>query len=163
MKILTLVTLLFCSAATTALSEGDTAPSFSLPILGEQQIVSLSELRGKIVYLDFWASWCGPCRISLPQMVVLQEELGSDQFEVIAINLDEDQEQGSRFLKRYPVNYTVLTDPEGKVAEIYQLPGMPSSFVIDQAGIISLAHTGFRRGDMSIIRNHIEVLLDQDD
>lgn len=96
-------------------------------------------------------------------MVVLQEELGSDQFEVIAINLDEDQEKGTRFLKRFPVNYTVLTDPEGLVAKTYQLPGMPSSFVIDRAGIISLAHTGFRRGDMTIIRKHIKVLLDQDD
>ena len=91
MKALLIVLLFFWSATTTALSEGDIAPSFSLPVLGELQTVSLSDLRGKVVYLDFWASWCGPCRISLPQMVELQAELGSDQFEVIAINLDEDQ------------------------------------------------------------------------
>lgn len=163
MKILTLASLLFWSVTATALSEGEAAPSFSLPILGKLQKVSLSELRGKIVYLDFWASWCGPCRISLPQIVVLQEELGSDQFEVIAVNLDEDQEKGSRFLKRFPVNYTVLSDPTGQVAEVYQLPGMPSSFVIDRAGIITLTHTGFKQGDMTIIRNHIKWLLVQDD
>ncbi len=163
MKILLIVVLFLWSATATALSEGDIAPSFSLPILGESKLVQLDEFQGKVVYLDFWASWCAPCRISLPQITALQAELGSDQFEVVAINLDEDQDKAIRFLKRFPVNYTVLTDPEGQVAEAYQLPGMPSSFIISRMGKISLTHTGFRQGDMTIIRNHIKGLLDQDD
>ena len=163
MKTLLIAVLVLCSATATALSEGDTAPSFSLPILGESQLVQLEDFQGKVIYLDFWASWCGPCRISLPQIAALQAELGSDQFEVIAINLDEDQDKGTRFLKRFPVNYTVLTDPKGQVAEAYQLPGMPSSFIINRMGKISLTHAGFRQGDMTMIRNHIKGLLDQDD
>ena len=162
MKILLIAVFFLYSATATALSEGDIAPSFSLPILGESQLIQLDEFQGKVVYLDFWASWCAPCRISLPQITALQAELGSDQFEVIAINLDEDPEKAIRFLKRFPVNYTVLTDPEGQVAEAYQLPGMPSSFIISRMGKISLAHTGFRQGDMTIIRDHIKGLLDQD-
>ena len=163
MKILITAILYFWSTSLAALSEGDVAPAFDLPVLGEAEMVSLAEHHGKVVYLDFWASWCGPCRISLPQISKLQEELGSSQFQVIAINLDKNQDRGIRFLRRFPVNYTVLSDPAGKVAKIYQLPGMPSSFIINQAGSISLTHTGFRQGDMTIIHDHIKKLLAQNE
>lgn len=163
MKSLLLAVLCSWCMTAVALSEGDLAPPFSLPILGGVQQVELAEFEGKVVYLDFWASWCGPCRISLPQIVALQAELGSDQFAVLAINLDEDEQEATRFLRRFPVNYKVLSDPDGQVAKTYQLPGMPSSFVIDRAGKISLAHIGFKQGDMTMIRNHILGLISWDD
>lgn len=163
MKSLLLTVLCSWCTAAIALSEGDVAPPFSLPILGELRQLDLTELDGKVVYLDFWASWCGPCRISLPQIVALQAELGSDRFAVLAINLDEDEQNAIRFLRRFPVNYTVLSDPKGQVAETYELPGMPSSFVINQSGKISLTHIGFKQGDMRMIRHHIKGLISQDD
>ena len=159
MKSLLLTALCSWCIAATALSEGDLAPPFALPMLGESQLIDLADFNGKVIYLDFWASWCGPCRISLPQIVKLQAELGSDEFEVLAINLDEDEQNAIGFLRRFPVNYTVLSDPHGQVAKTYELPGMPSSFVISRAGKISLTHIGFRRGDMSLIRDHIEGLI----
>ena len=159
MKSLLLTVLCSWCMAATALYEGDLAPPFALPTLGESQLIDLADFNGKVIYLDFWASWCGPCRISLPQIVKLQAELGSDEFEVLAINLDEDEQNALRFLRRFPVNYTVLSDPHGQVAKTYELPGMPSSFVISRAGKISLTHIGFRRGDMSLIRDHIEGLI----
>jgi len=162
-KTLKLLIFFFWSSTSLALSQGDEAPAFSLPLLGDSVSVELNKLRGKVIYLDFWASWCGPCRISLPQIDELQRSLGSDKFEVLAINLDEKPDNAIRFLKRFPVSYTVLSDPTGKVAEAYQLPGMPSSFIIDQSGRISMSHTGFKKGDIKQIRNHIEKLLDNND
>lgn len=152
--------ILFWPILTQALDEGTVAPAFSLPQLSNPEIrISSADLAGKVVYLDFWASWCGPCRISVPEINELQASLGSDHFEVIAINLDENPEAAKKFLKRFPVVYSVLTDPEGNVAEAYQLPGMPTSYVIDRNGNISLTHVGFKPGDMTTIRAHIESLL----
>ena len=138
---------------------GETAPDFMLPVLGGESTRSLSDSRGKVRYLDFWASWCPPCRISVPEIVALQEALGSDRFTVIAINVDERLDDAVRFLKRYPVNYENLSDSQGTTAQAYALRGMPASFVIDPEGRVTLVHTGFKPGDMKAIRTHIVKLL----
>ncbi len=124
------------------------------------KIFRFNQFKGKVIYLDFWASWCGPCRVSLPEIVKIQEALASEKFTVIAINVDKDPEKGIKFLQRYPVNYPVLSDAAGEVAKAFELPGMPSSFVIDH-GKISLVHKGYRSGDMMMIRAHIEDLLNE--
>jgi len=143
-----------------AIGEGDTAPPFRLPELGSGATVhTLLEYEGKVIYLDFWAAWCDPCRISIPEIVKLQAELGSQHFVVLAINLDTEIDEADQFLVRFPVNYTVLSDPEGRIAELYQLPGMPTSFVIDKSGKIALRHVGYRLGDIDTIKNIIEELL----
>ena len=142
-----------------AVDEGDPAPDFSLPVLGEGSTRSLSDSHGKVRYLDFWASWCPPCRVSIPEIVTLQEELGGSRFEVIGINVDERLDDAMRFLGRYPVNYENLSDPQGETAEAYALLGMPTSFVIDPEGRVTLVHVGFRPGDMKAIRAHILELL----
>ena len=151
---------LLASGPAQAVSEGEIAPGFSLPTLGDGPERSLAESHGKVRYLDFWASWCAPCRVSIPAMVDLQTELGGKDFEVLAINVDKQPEDALRFLGRYPVNYVNLSDPQGVVAAAYALPGMPTSFVIDRDGRITLMHAGFRRGDMEAIRGHILKLLD---
>ena len=143
-----------------AVSEGETAPEFSLPTLGGGPTRSLADSHGKVRYLDFWASWCAPCRVSIPAMVDLQAELGGEDFEILAVNVDKRPEDALRFLERYPVNYANLSDPVGAVAATYALPGMPTSFVVDRDGRITLMHAGFRRGDMEAIRAHILKLLD---
>ena len=150
--------LLFAPAA-AGVTEGDVAPDFLLPVLGEGSPKSLSASHGKVRYLDFWASWCPPCRVSIPDIVALQEELGGTRFEVIAINVDERIDDAMKFLKRYPVNYDVLSDPKGTAASAYALPGMPTSFVLDPEGRVTLVHVGYKRGDMTAIRAHIVELL----
>ena len=152
--------LLFAHTA-FAVSEGELAPHFSLPVLGGDSMRSLSESHGKVRYIDFWASWCAPCRVSIPQIVALQEELGGNLFEVIAINVDEQVDDAVDFLKYYPVNYENLSDPTGTIAEAYALRGMPMSFVINPEGRVTLVHKGFKRGDMQAIRVHIVELLHQ--
>lgn len=151
---------LLAAGPAPAVSEGEIAPEFSLPTLGGGPARSLAESHGKVRYLDFWASWCAPCRVSIPAMVDLQAELGGEDFEILAINVDKRPEDALRFLERYPINYVNLSDPQGAVAAAYALPGMPTSFVVDRDGHITLMHAGFRRGDMEAIRAHILELLD---
>ena len=114
-----------------------------------------------MVLVDFWASWCGPCRQSLPLLNELRDELGSEYFEVIAINLDQNPEDGKRFLQKYPVNYPVLTDTTGSTPQKYQLSGMPTSYLIDQNGEIQGVHEGFRSSDIDKIRKAVQILMKQ--
>ena len=150
-------------AATSAfgITEGDAAPDFTLPVLGDGTARSLSDSHGKVRYLDFWASWCAPCRVSIPRIIALQEELGGESFEVIAINVDERADDALDFVERYAMNYVNLSDPNGDTAEAYALEAMPMSYVIDPHGRVTLAHAGFRRGDMESIRAHILEQLDR--
>ena len=139
--------------------EGELAPDFVLPVLGGETTKSLSASHGKVRYLDFWASWCPPCRVSIPEIVALQRELGGSGFEVIGINVDERIDDALKFLERHPMNYDVVSDPRGATAAAYDLRGMPTSFVLDPEGRVTLVHVGFRRGDMKAIRAHIVALL----
>ena len=158
MRSIVMLIMLLASALSHAAAEGDTAPLFTLPSLDKSGTYSLTS--GKVIYLDFWASWCAPCRVSFPEIIALQNDLGSDRFEVIAVTVDENPTAAVKFLRRYNVPYRILTDPDGMVAGQYALPGMPTSFVIDQTGSISLRQTGFKPGDMTSIRQRIQKLLE---
>ena len=160
-KSIVLTLNMLVATAAIAVTEGDMAPDFALPVLGNDSAVSLSDSNGKVRYIDFWASWCAPCRVSIPQIVALQEELGGETFEVIAINVDERVDDALDFVERYAVNYVNLSDPQGVTAETYALQAMPMSYVVGPAGRITLAHAGFRRGDMEAIRAHILEQLDR--
>ena len=100
-----------------ATQPGEPAPVLVLPLLNENKDISLSDFEGKIVYVDFWASWCAPCRQSLPLYEALHHRLPSDRFQILAVNLDEDSRDAKRFLDRHPVSYPVLTAP-ARTAEI---------------------------------------------
>lgn len=144
-----------------AISAGDVAPNFSLPSLANGKLQSLKQYRGKVVYLDFWASWCGPCRQSLPMLNDLYSELKRKGFEVVAVNLDENTADAKAFLNEFPVQYPVLLDPKGSVPSKYELPGMPTSYIIDKQGNIEQVHIGFKPKDMPEIRAHVIKLLKQ--
>lgn len=105
--------------------------------------ISTTELKGKVVYLDFWASWCKPCKKSFPFMNELQQKYSADTFKVVAINMDEFADDAKQFLADIPADFDVYTDPENKLAESLQLPGLPVAFVIDKNGIIKGRHIGF--------------------
>ena len=160
-KSLILALAVLIAEAAGAVEEGDTAPEFKLPVLAENAVMSLSDTHGKVRYIDFWASWCAPCRVAIPQIVALQEELGGEAFEVIGINIDERVEDALDFAAHYSMNYVNLSDPEGAVAERYDLLAVPMSYVVDAEGRVTLVHAGFRRGDMEPIRAHILELLDR--
>jgi peroxiredoxin len=139
---------------------GAPAPAFDLPVFGQNhRHMSLAQQRGKVVLLDFWASWCGPCRQSFPLYEKLRSEMPTRDFTLLAINLDEMIDGPTAFLEEHPVHYTSLADPNGEVAKAYGLIGMPSSFVIDRDGIVRARHTGFKPQDVEALRKEIRELL----
>jgi cytochrome c biogenesis protein CcmG, thiol:disulfide interchange protein DsbE len=135
------------------------APAIALPLLQSKEILQLEDLRGRVVLLDFWASWCGPCRESLPQYQKLRDEYPRADFEVLAVSLDEDIKEALGFLKQVPLQFPLLHDPEGKVASAYALKGMPSSYLIDRNGILRSQHVGFTMKDLPPLRAKIEHLI----
>jgi cytochrome c biogenesis protein CcmG/thiol:disulfide interchange protein DsbE len=135
------------------------APAFQLPT-GEGT-VSLDKLQGKVVYLDFWASWCTPCRKSFPWMNAMQSKYKDKGFVVVAVNLDKSKNKAQEFLNEFDRSFVVAFDPEGKTAERYKVMGMPSSYLIDRNGQIHLSHIGFRESDTDKLENKIRALLTQ--
>ena len=135
------------TARGAGVTAGDPAPPVALPGLAGAPGVSLASLRGKVVYLDFWASWCGPCRLSFPQLEQLRAELGPRGFEVLAVNLDESEADAHRFLEEVPVSYPIVRDAQGSTPALYGILGMPTAYLIDRAGIVHLVHQGYRRSD----------------
>lgn len=138
-----------------ALELGEPAPNFTLQPLAQTAPISLSKYKGRVVYLDFWASWCGPCRKSFPLLDAMKQALAPQGFEVLAINLDENKADALRFLKRHPVSFTTLHDPKEITPKRYGLKGMPSSYLIDRKGNVIKIHTGFKRADMPHIRQAV--------
>jgi peroxiredoxin len=135
------------------------APDFKLE--GQQKQVKLSNYRGQVVYLDFWASWCQPCRQSFTWMNKMQSLYGEEGFKVIAINLDESREKADKFLKQIPADFEVAFDPRGNTAESYQVRAMPSSYIIDKHGKVVHANLGFRAKDEEKLEERIRSLIRQ--
>ncbi len=133
------------------------APDFTLTdaTLGNR----LSDLKGKVVYLDFWASWCKPCRHSFVWMNQLQQEYGDQGLVVLAINLDAETEQANAFLASHPAQFHIQFDPQGRIAERYQLLGMPSSYLIDTDGNLRHIHQGFFTDKQPLYHQQIKTLL----
>lgn len=147
----------WCFALTASAADPVPAPSLILP--SDHGQVDLAALKGRVVYLDFWASWCGPCRKSFPWMSDLQARYASQGLSVIAVNLDQDHAQVAKFLAAYPPGFTVAYDPQGTSAEHYDVQGMPSSYLIDRAGRIRARHIGFREQDAAAREAEVRKLL----
>jgi len=133
------------------------APDFTYTT--DQGPLRLASLRGKVVYLDYWASWCAPCRQSFPWMNEMQARYGEKGLVVIAVNVDQDAGEARRFLASYPARFTVAFDPDGSTARALALKGMPSSFLIDRLGEIVSSHVGFREAGKAEMENEIRALL----
>jgi thiol-disulfide isomerase/thioredoxin len=149
----------FAAGSARALEQGDAAPGFSAPRLGAEGTISLDEHRGKVIYLDFWASWCTPCVAAMPFIEELRREFGPQGFEVVAVNVDREPEKASRFLATRGVGYASASDPAGELPKRYGIATMPTSFVIDRSGIVRHVHEGFRRNEASRIREQIRALV----
>jgi peroxiredoxin len=146
-------------SAASAADAGQKAPDFTAPALDGGKSLSLAAYRGKVVYLDFWASWCPPCLTSLPLLEDLRKEFPGDQFQILAVNVDQDPAKARKFLARTRVGYPSATDPKGLIPESFGIETMPTSFLIDRAGVIRYVHHGFRKGDVAPLRERIKNLV----
>jgi thiol-disulfide isomerase/thioredoxin len=135
------------------------APDFA--ISNDQLPNKLSALTGQVVYLDFWASWCKPCRKSFPWMNQMQQKYAEQGLQIIAINLDTEEALAKAFLDKVPAHIPIIYDPEGKIASDYQLIGMPSSYVIDKKGKIRFSHKGFFTRTEAMYEQELVLLLNE--
>lgn len=104
----------------------------------------LTEFNGKVVVLDFWASWCVPCRRSFPWMNSMQEKYGRDGLQIIGVNVDSDPAEAQAFLQEFPPEFQIISDPDGELAREHDVIAMPSSYVFDRNGALVTRHLGFK-------------------
>ena len=133
------------------------APALSLP--GREGPVSLVPLQGKVVFVDFWASWCGPCKQSFPWLNEMQARYGARGLQVLAVNLDQRRSDADSFLAQVPSRFLVAFDPQGDSARRYGVKGMPSSVLVGADGRVVQQHTGFRDDDKAALEAAIVAAL----
>ncbi len=141
----------------------------SLPLLAEavetKQLApsfpALEAQRGKVVLVDFWASWCGPCRQALPAYEALRRQYGGRGFEVIAVDVDEHPRDGEAALRQLHLSYPQVADAQGAIAEAYAVTGMPASYLVDRHGVVRQMHVGFEQEDIEPLRQTVAQLLEE--
>lgn len=134
------------------------APTFSLPSRAGDT-VSLDQLKGKVVMLNFWASWCGPCRQEMPLLDQMHKRYSSLGFTLIGVNVETNTKDAERWLQETPVSFPVLFDRDSKVSKAYDVSAMPSTVFIDRKGNLRYLHRGYKPGDESEYLNQIRALL----
>jgi len=143
-----------------AIAAGDPAPACNVKSLASGKPVDLAE-PGKVTYVDFWASWCGPCAKSMPILDKMNTELKAKGFQVIGVNLDEEREDADEFLQAHPVKFTMVSNPDGECPSAFNVQAMPSSYLIDKHGKIRHVQLGFKTDEAQEIRGRIDALLQE--
>lgn len=134
------------------------APSFTLPSRSGDT-VSLTQLKGKVVMLNFWASWCGPCRQEMPLLDQMHKRYSALGFTLVGVNVDANSKDAEEWLSKTPVSFPVLFDRESKVSALYDVKAMPSTVFIDRKGNVRYLHKGYKTGDEGEYLNQIRALL----
>ncbi len=125
---------------TATVAVGEPAPEFTLPNLEGEQ-VSLSDLRGKVVFLNFWTTWCDPCKEETPDLQAFWEK-HRDNVVLLGINKEDPDILIDQFMEEYRITYPVLKDKKGQISDLYQTRGIPESFVVDEEGVLRYKHVG---------------------
>lgn len=158
--ILTLLLALTLPIIANASQVGTSAPDFSLMDLNGKA-VTLKQFRGKVVFLDFWAPWCEPCREELPSLDALYKKYSNDGLEVIGIDIDTSEKLLAEFLQKVPVTFSVLIDRKGIIRREYYFRTSPTAFIIGRDGVIRYLHMGFGKEFLQMYEKEIAELLKQ--
>jgi len=144
---------------TRAAEIGSKVPDCALTSINDTQHYDLQQFHGKVLYVDFWASWCPPCAKSFPFLNDLDRDFKDSGLQVIGVNLDQAPGDAKAFLDKYPANFTVAADVNEKCARDFDVKAMPSSYLVDRNGVIRHVHLGFRPGEAEELRVLAEHLL----
>ncbi len=164
-KILVTLTLVGTLALSLALpasaltGKGALAPDFTLTTLDGKQEITLSELQGKVVYIDFWASWCGPCRKALPAVQALWHEYRDEEFQMLGVNLDRKLEAGLKYVEAKGVDFPSVFDEGGRVSTSFGVRSIPSMLIIGPDGKVAYSEVGFNPRALPEIKSTINRLL----
>lgn len=141
-----------------ALAPGEAAPSLALPD-AQGATVALDALRGRVVVVDFWASWCGPCKRSFPWMSEMQRRYADQGLTIVAVNVDKRREDAAKFLALTPGAFTIVYDPTGASPTVWNVKGMPTSYLVDRGGRIVAIDAGFREESKDTLEARIKAAL----
>jgi peroxiredoxin len=134
------------------------APPFTLAAKGGSN-VSLSQYKGQVVMINFWASWCGPCREEMPLLESIYKKYNKLGFTMIGVNVEPDSKAADEWLKATPVSFPILYDTDSKVSKLYEVAGMPSTVIIDRNGNLRKLHRGYKPGDENEYLDSIRSLI----
>ncbi len=141
-----LLAALMALPALGAVDTNSPAPDFTLTALGGKQL-ELSQFKGQVVMLNFWASWCGPCRQEMPLLETIYKKYNKLGFTLIGVNVEPDSKAANDWLKQTPVSFPIIYDTESKVSKLYGVAGMPSTVIVDRKGTVRMIHRGYKPGD----------------
>jgi thiol-disulfide isomerase/thioredoxin len=154
------VLLLALALPAAALESGMPLPELTAQALGEAPApISFKALRGRVLYVDFWASWCTPCRISMPALDALYRKYSARGFTVVGVNKDMTVADAQRFLKRVPVGFPLAHDAQDALAKAFDVKAMPSGYLVDRRGVVRHVHRGFTAETAAKLEREIEQLL----
>jgi peroxiredoxin len=136
------------------------APGFTLQTL-DGKTVSLTQFKGDVVMINFWASWCGPCRQEMPLLDNIYKQYKDMGFTLLGVNVEPDAHNANAWLKQTPVTYPILYDPKSQVSQLYQVQAMPTTVIIDRQGVVRFVHNGYLPGDENQYMNSIRALIVQ--
>lgn len=150
------------AAVVSEMAAGDKVPDVSLPALAaDAATIRLADYRGRVVYLDFWSSWCAPCRRSMPQLDALRQAHPREDFEVIGVNVDPEAADARRFLDRTPVSYPLARDPAARVAAAFGVEVLPALVVIDRNGVVRRTLVGSTVKAPGVLRSTLQDILEE--
>jgi peroxiredoxin len=152
------LTAIVAASAAFAADSGGPAPAFTLTALTGGQ-TALSQYKGQVVLVNFWATWCGPCQQEMPLLDQMYKKYKPAGFTLIGVNVDKEEPAVKELLARKPVSFPVLLDPANQVSKAYHVDEMPSSVIIDRKGDIRYIHRGYRPGDENDYQDRIRQLI----
>lgn len=158
-RVFLLISMMAMGAIADKPKIGQSAPDFSLSILGSKDKITLKSLRGKVVLLDFWASWCVPCRRLMPKLSDLKDR--NPTLEVLAVSVDENKTKALTFLRSVEPGMKAAHDAGQKAADAYGLEGMPSCFLIDKKGNLRFRYDGYTAADLEKVEREAQLLVNE--